>query len=332
MKKKFLIYLTSLFTALLFLSSCQKETQLNTETPVANENSLQASKNDDDKPECQLKHLDYGTGYTLDFKYNNKGLASEVLLSYSDGYFERHAIFYDNKDRLIKTRIVSSDLTIIVFDFSHSGDLITRANGYYEDSHEPWRDIRYSYNHKGQMTKLDDIVQDVHMKYFYNNQGSNTYSELYFGTDLYLTTDLAFKIPNRNPFLAVNGLDFGFWDFFLPLWEQRWESYDRWVIYEEGSPVIILDTDPAKTTMITGPHNYLTADTKYDRISESYFTETMTYKNCGGHENENNNDAATPSGKQFKQLSPVAKLQRILNGPSKNIKKQLKDLKTQLRK
>ena len=330
MKQKLLSLSTAMLFALLFFTGCQKEIQINEETPVAGENSLQARTNDDDNPGCQLKHVDYGNGFTLDFKYNNKGLASEVLLSYSDGYFERHSIFYDRRDRLVKTRIVSPD-PVIVFDFSHSGDLITRANGYFEDSHEPWRDIRYSYNRKGQMTKLDDVVQDLHMKYFYNNQGYNNRGELYLGTDLYYTYDYAFRIPNRNPFLAVNGLGFGFWDVFLPLWDKRWKSSDRYVIYEEGSPTVILDTDPAQTTMVTGSNNYLTSATKYDRISESFYTESMTYRNCGGG-HENDNDAATSANKQFKPLSPIAKLQRILNSPSKNIKQQLKELKAQLKK
>ena len=81
--------------------------------------------------------------------------------------------------------------------------------------------------------------------------------------------------------------------------------------------------------MVNGPHNYLTSATKYDRISESFYTESMSYKNCGGGHNE---DAATTAVKQLKPLSPVAKLQRILSGPSKNIKQQLKELKSQLRK
>ena len=336
MKKK-LISLTTVMTfALLFFTGCQKEIQQKEETPLAGENSLQSRTNDGDEQGCQLKHVDYGSiigGYTLDFKYNDRGLASEVLIRYSDGYFEQHKIFYDRRNRLVKTRIISSDFPVILYDFSHSGDFITRANGYFEGTNEPWRDIHYSYNRKGQMSKLDDVVQDVHMKYFYNNQGYNNRGEFYLGTDLYYTYDYAFRIPNRNPFLAVNGVPFGFWDFFLPLWDKRWESNDRYVIYEEGSPTVLVDTDPAQTTMVTGPHNYLTSATKYDRISESFYTETMNYKNCGGgHENENNNDAATSTGKQFKPLTPRAKLQRILSGPSKNIKQQLTELKRQLRK
>ena len=331
MKQKLISLSTLMAFVLLFFTGCQKEIQQKEETPVADENSLQSRTNDGDEQGCQLKHVDYGTGYTLDFKYNNKGLASEVLLAYSDGYFEKHQIFYDRRNRLVKTRVTSTYFPTTIFDFSRSGDLITRANGYFEETNEPWRDIRYSYNRKGQMTNLDDVLQDVHTKFFYNNQGYNKRGELYLGADLYFTYEYEFKIPNRNPFLAVNGVPFGFWDFTLPLWDKRWENSDRFTIYEEGSPTVILDTDPAQTTMTTGSNNYLTSATKYDRITESFYTESMTYKNCGGG-HENDNDAATSTGKQFKPLSPIAKLQRILNSPSKNIKQQLKELKAQLKK
>ncbi len=324
MKKNLISLSTALLLALLSFTGCQKEILEKDETPVSDNNSLQASKGDDN-PGCQLKHVDYGTGYTLDFKYNHKGLASEVLLNYSDGYFERHEIFYDRRNRLIRTKITSLDFPVILYDFYHSGDLITRANGYFEGTNEPWRDIRYSYNRKGQMARLDDIVQELHMRYSYNNQGYNNHGELSFGNDLYYTYDYEFKIPNRNPFLAVPGVPFGFWDVFLPLWNKRWESSNRFVLYENGSPLLVLDTDPDQTTMNTGLHNYLLSATKYDMISESFYTESMSYQNCGG----GCDDATSSIKQQFKPISPVARLHRILTGPAKNIKLQLREYKKQ---
>jgi hypothetical protein len=330
MKKNFLKTICSIVLTVLLFSGCKKvtEEELKSEDPVtgrvAQDETIANTQNGDNNS-CQLKHVDYGTGYTLDFKYNHKGLASEVLLSYSDGYFERHKIFYDRRDRLIRTRIVSSDGPVIIYDFYHSGDFITRANGYFEGTNEPWRDIRYSYNRKGQMTRLDDIVQELHMRYSYNNQGYNTHGELSFGTDLYYTYDYEFKIPNKNPFLAVNGVPFGFWDVFLPLWNKRWESSDRFVFYENGSPILVLDTDPDQTTMNTGLHNYLLSATKYDIISESFFTESMIYQNCGsGHD-----DLITPSSnaKKATGMNVMSRVKKIINGHSKNMKQELQRLK-----
>jgi hypothetical protein len=325
MKKGFTLRNTLVLTVLLFLIGCQKQIQEKEETLVANENSLQV-ENRDDKSECQLKHVDYGTGFTLDFKYNNKGLASEVLLSYSDGYFEQHKIFYDRKDRLVRTKITSLDLPVINYTFFYTGDNITRATGYFEGTNELWRDLFYSYNRKGQMTKLDDVAQDLHMRYFYNSDGYNTHGKFYLGSDLYYTYDYGFNTSNRNPFLAVNGVPFGFWDFFLPLWDKRWEDNDKLVLFEEGSPIVLLDTDPKKSRMTTGPHKYLTSATKYDRISESYYTEAMTYQNCGGkHDDDMDAVAATPASLR-QPLSPVNKLRRILTAPGKEIKTKMKEL------
>ena len=334
MKKKLISLSTVITFALLFFTGCQKEIQQKEETPLAGENSLQSRTNTDDDPGCQLKYLDYDRGLALSFKYNNDGLAREVMLDYGDGLPEVHKITYDRKDRLVRTKVYDNYNGIVIdFIFFYNRNLITRATGYYEGTHNLWRDIFYTYNNKDQMIKLDDVVQDIHVKYFHNRQGYHDHGEYYVGNDLLITWDYKFNIRNRNPFLAVPGVYFGFWDFTLPTFDKEWESNDYVVFYEEGTPTVVLNTDPAKTRMHTGPHNYLTSATKYDRISESFYTETMNYKNCGGgHENENDNDAATSTGKQFKPLTPRAKLQRILSGPSKNIKQQLTELKRQLKK
>lgn len=326
MKKNLVKALCSLMLSALVISGCQKQILDKEETPGADERSFQANRgdNDEDNNNCRLKHLDYGTGYTLDFKYNHKGLASEVLLSFSDGYFERHEIGYDRRGKLVKTRITSLDLPVILYDFSRSGDLITRAKGYFEGTNELWRDIRYTYNRQGQMTKLDDIVQDVHMKYFYNRQGYNTHGDFFIGDELNFSYDYKFNRPNRNPFLAIPGVPFGFWDFFLPLWDKRWEDDDRFTIYENGSPVIILETDASQTSMITGPHHYLTSATKFDIITESFYTESMTYQNCRGRGDD---DITAPATRQLKPMSPLARLQRILRNPTKKIKQQLNEFK-----
>ena len=124
-----------------------------------------------------------------------------------------------------------------------------------------------------------------------------------------------------------------FWGFTLPTFDKEWESNDYVVFYEESTPTVVLNTDPAQTTMVTGPHNYLTSATKYDMISESFYTESMNYRNCGGREDDDD-DARSPAAKQFKPLSPVAKLHKILSlgGASKNSKQQLQELKGELSK
>lgn len=328
MKKNLFKTLCSLLLSVLFFSGCQKQILEKEEIPATDNSSGLQARTADNEPSCRLKHLDYGTGSTLDFKYNHKGLASEVLLNFSDGYFERHEISYDRRGKLVKTRITSLDLPVILYDFSGPGDLITRAKGYFEGTNELWRDIRYTYNRQGQMTKLDDIVQDVHMKYFYNRQGYNTHGDFLIGDELNFSYDYRFNRPNRNPFLAVPGVPFGFWDFFLPLWDKRWEDDDRFAIYENGSPVIILETDASQTSMTTGPHNYLISATKFDMISESFYTESMTYQNCRGR-GDDDADVTAPASRQVKPMSPITRLQRILKSPTKKLKQQLNEFKNQ---
>ena len=338
MKKKLISLSTLIAFVLLFFTGCQKEIQQKEKTPLAGENSLQASANNDDNTGCQLKQIDFGGGVTYDFKYNNKGLASELLINFGDGLPDLHKMSYDKKSKLIKDKLFSAYYNVVIdYTFFYIDNLVTRVTGYYEGTNNIWVDIFYTYNRKDQMTKAYEVTQDLLEKYYYNNQGFNSRGEMYIGGDLIFTYDYGFRIPNKNPYLAVNGVPYGFFNY-LPYWDKRWETYDRLVTYENGSPTVIVETDPYRTTMTTGPHNYLISDTKYDLISESFYTESMTYQNCGG----GHDDVAAPASKQFKPspngvlagraLSPVAKLQRILSGTSKNIKQQLKELKRELKK
>ncbi len=82
MKKKLISFSTALLLALLSFTGCQKEILEKDEIPAADNNSGLQTRTGDNQSECQLKHLDYGTGYTLDFKYNRQGLVSEVFTEF----------------------------------------------------------------------------------------------------------------------------------------------------------------------------------------------------------------------------------------------------------
>ncbi len=58
-------------------------------------------------------------------------------------------------------------------------------------------------------------------------------------------------------------------------------------------------------------------------ISESFYTESMTYQNCGGGHDDN---FTASSSKQVKPLSPVNKLKRIVAGRGKEVKAKIKEL------
>jgi hypothetical protein len=248
-------------------------------------------------------------------------------LNYAPGDYTEHQIKYNNRNRIKSTRVIDPiflPADTINYTFYDNGNFTTRALGYLT-SGGIWADIYYKYNQRRQMTRIDDAVNDFHSRFYYNNSGYNTKTEFYIGTDLLYTYSFEFTIPNKNPYLAVNGVDFGFPFYVLPLFDKRWESKGKVIYYEEGIPYVIYDLDAAQTTIQTGAHNYMTYSSYYDMATETAGNVACTYQNCGGDDDDR--IAAPPAIKSTGQLSIKNRLISILNRPSKNIKQQLKDFK-----
>ncbi len=320
-----------MLTALLF-SGCQKITE--ELKPVEDlQDQQNAKSNDGDDSKCQLSSIQWSDGLQFDFSYDHKGLADMWRIDYGGGDYEEHQIKYDSKDRIKSTHIIAPIFLpgdAINYTFYSSGNFTTRALGYLE-SGPIWADIFYTYNQKGQMTRLDDVVNDYHSRFYYDNKGFNIQADLYIGTDLLYRYLYEFKIPNRNPYLAVNGVDFGFPFYLFPLFDKRWESRGTYIFYEEGTPYVYYDLDPAQTTMQTGTHNYMTHSSYYDMATETAGNVTCTYQNCGGDNDDDDfNKTTTPSSaNKTGPLSIRNKLNQILSRHSKNMKQELKDFKRQ---
>jgi hypothetical protein len=200
----------------------------------------------------------------------------------------------------------------------------------YLESGGIWADIHYTYNYKGQMIKEDDDINEYHSRFYYDNKGFNTKTEFFIGTDLIYVSLLKFDIPNRNPYLAVNGVNYGFPSFSWPLFDKRFNSAGTTILYDEGSPVVIWDDDPAQTVMQTGAAHYLNNAHYYEKVSETPYDITFTYQNCNGKDDDDFDKAIPPSTiKNAGPLSVKTALTKILSRHSKNKKQELKDFKRQ---
>jgi hypothetical protein len=332
MKKNLLKILTGLVLTVLLFSNCKKETeQLPIVVDVQDEQV--AKHDDDDDNKCQLRRVDFGNNQFYEFHYNRKGLADTWHIDYGGGDFIDYQMMYNNRNRIIKTHLTQPFLGNVNYKFYYAGNFITRITGHDEASGELVADIYFMYNRKGQMVKQDDIAADYHNRYFYNNRGFNTRTDFYIGPDLFVESHNKYDIPNRNPYLAVKGLEFGFP---FPEWQsfnKRLLSQDSVILYDEGEPFLINDYDPAKTRIQTGIHNYVTHAYYFDRASFIHRNRNIifTYQNCRDNDDNNNFDKTPAPSPVTKAgpLSPIDRLNKILSQPSKNIKQELKEFRKQ---
>lgn len=332
MKKNFLKTFWSLIFSVLLFSGCQKITQeeLMSEDP---EQANSRINDDDDNNNCRLQSLVTDWGYSESFSYNPKGLANMWLIDYGGGDYFEHKITYDKKNKIKATRVIAPVFLpgdAINYTFYSKGNLTTRALGYLE-SGPIWADYNYSYNNKGQMIRLDETVNDVHTRYYYDKKGYCRRSDYYIGTELTLTLLMDFEISNKHPYLAVNGVDFGFPFEIFNVFDKRWNSFGSWIMYDNGTPIVVNEDDPAQTVIHTGRGNYATYAKYFDIPSESFYEMTFNYSNCnGGHDEDNGKVMPATSVKQNRPMPVAESLKKILGTHSKNMKQELSDFKRQI--
>ncbi len=329
MKKSLLKTLSSLLLFTLLFSGCKKvtEKELMSENPLTGkEEPGQANAKDGDNS-CRLQSLVTGTGYQELISYNNKGLANRWYIDYGGGDTYDYHFTYDSKGKLVSSQEIFWGGTVD-YTFYSDGKHITRATGRLQPGGELFSDIFYVYNNKGQMISLDDVPADIHSRFFYDNKGYNRKSDFYVGTDLVYTLFLNFNINNKNPYLALKGIDFGFvsYIFVAPQFDQRWNSDGSWVVYEEGNPIVIAEDDPAQTVIHTGQGNYATYAKYFDIPSSSFYDMTFTYS-C--NDQVSDNKSPVPSVKKSGPMTVKTRLQKILNSRSKNMKQELLSLKAE---
>jgi len=330
MKKNFFRGIYSLIFSALLFSGCQKIPQ----QELMSEDPGQAnSRINNDNNNCRLQSIVTDFGYTESFSYNQKGLTDKWRIDYGGGDYFEHQITYDKKNRIKGTHVIAPVFLpgdAINYTFYSSGKFTTRALGYLE-SGPIWADYNYSYNNKGQMIRLDETVNDIHTRYYYDNKGYCRRSDLYIGTELNLTLFMDFEISNKNPYLALNGVNFGFPFEIFNVFDKRWNSFGSWVMYENGNPIVISEDDPAQTVIHTGQGDYTTYAKYFDIPSESSYEMTFNYSNCNGGDNDDKSEVfLANSVKQNRPMPLLASLKKILGTHSKNMKQELTDFKKQI--
>jgi hypothetical protein len=322
MKQKLISLSTVMAFVLLFVTGCQKEIQQKEETSLA-ENSLQGTANQNNG-KCQLTHFNV-EGFDNRFHYNNKGLADEWRIDFGDGIPDVFTMKYDDNDQLSQAWYHYDGQLIASIEFEWNRKLITEEHWDYQGY---LFDVVNIYDHKGQMIKRE-FSDGYSVATTFSPNGNTPRVDLFYDGELFLKLDFTYNKPNKNPFLAIRGIPYGF-PFVAFTFSNWWETSEKQTVYENGIPSVVLDMDPAQTVMQLGFQNYPSLITAYDRIGSSSYHYSFEFQNCGPKSNyiEDNVHSKTQGLKSVKR-NPNANLKYLLQGPSEQIKQQLKALRKQ---
>ncbi|MEO7306136.1 MAG: hypothetical protein ABIR78_02785 [Ferruginibacter sp.] len=286
MKKKLISLSTLLIFVFLFFTGCQKETQLNEETPVSCENglqSLQSLKGDNAKDQCRLISINSNIGFTSTFTYNQKQLAKSWTLSWDNNEnIDLGTFQYNNKDLL----------TMAKYDFNgvpysdavpryDNKDRVIKTIWYEPNTTNIVDEVFYTYDNSGHMVRQQSFMWGIDAHLVADAQGNYSRFDTYIDGIPVQSAVYTHYRSNKNPFTAISGQPFSLLYYTL-VFSKWWETSESIIFYDEvGNPYFLWDQDPARTEMKMGKQNYLVDGKFYDRITGDLYHYWFDYEDCG---------------------------------------------------
>jgi hypothetical protein len=320
MKKNLLMNLTLALFAALLISGCKKAMTESTEETVQTNLPDASLKN-----QCQLTRLNI-EGFDHHFHYNSQGLADEWRIEYGSGIPDVYTMEYDNDNKLSRAWYHYNGELIGTVEFEWAKNLLTEEHWDYSGF---LFDVLNIYDKKDQMIKRE-ISYGYTATIDYSPIGNVSKAEIFFDGELLDSREYTYNIPNRNAFLAIRGIPYGF-PFVWFVFSKWWETSEKITVFQNGIPYLIYDPDPAQIVMQLGFQNYPIAIVNYDRVSNTYNPYGFEYQNCGP---ESDATAKVAGSSSLPILAPGKKANThypLLMGSPDAMRKQIEKMRTQIK-
>lgn len=313
------------------ISGCQKDIPAIELTTSPDQLQGKSEDSDDESGNCRLVFDDRDGIYGNFFKYNDRGLVDKWTIDYYDGYPEVYTFTYDNSKRLNTghcVRYYNGKSYDIKYKFQ--ANKLIRETWFNAGTAIIADDLVNTYNTKGQIIIRKSVTKNIKCTFTYDNYGNNPLVNFYVNDVLVLKEEYSHFQRNRNPLTSLNGIPviLPYYDFVISRW---WETSQKWTIYDEGGPTVIIDMDPSTCVMHLGPHKYLRSVSNFDRAVQTNTTAVFEYENCSGDDNSNSSASKNVSTAKNPRSASIAKFKRALfPGQSEDIMVELKKLKKEL--
>jgi hypothetical protein len=313
------------------ISGCRKDTPAEATSDLPGNAAAGRGDNNEGASQCRLISTDRDGAVGNFFHYNNKGLVDSWKIDYYDGYPDVYTFTYDNRDRL-KTGHAVFKYNGRSFDikYQYQGNKLVRETWYAAGTNTIVDDIVNTYNFRDQIIKRRSIPKNIYCIFTYDFLGNNPLVNFYIDDVLYLKEEYTHYKFNRNPLTTLAGIPviLPYYDFVISNW---WETSQRWTIYEEETPTVIVDLDPKTVAMKLGRQGYLKSVSNFDRAIQQNTKAVFEYEHCG------KDDLSEPSANDNMPASKnprtaiMAKFKRaLLPGQANDIRNEVKELKRKL--
>jgi hypothetical protein len=296
MKKKFLYLMGSMLLTLVFVSSCQKQT----EEPDQNGNVYLKSGSLANVTNSYRLLVDKGLsdGFLQWYHYNDLGLADEYHAFKPDQYNMWATMEYNERNLISKATFYYSeeDYYDIVFDYVKNK--LVKETWYLPGTDVVVDYYINTYNSKGQLAERNDPPYELKSIYKYDATGNCTNVEIFdYQGNLYLGEEFTYSKPIKNPFESVTGLPVAWLWVDDHLDQNRFTGFKYYFNDEGGNRVLIFDWESSETEIRTGMQNYAVYQNSRDAISDTWTDQTWTYESNAGNRGSAHIDISASQGK-----------------------------------
>ncbi len=331
MKKNYLKLITSFVVSLLVITGCQKqinEPQSSPATDLQKDESQARGDHEEHRNECRLTES-VVDGEIETFHYNHKGLCDEWNIS----SWALLKLEYNASGLLTKSRVYVGNELIYTIRFFHTGEKVNKEIWYDGNSENVADVVFYTFNRRGQNTRMESFVGDYYTLNTFDAAGNVTAWDFYSGGTRAYSSRATFVHRFKNPRRAISGIDYGFPFLNAAIFANPFcIASEKLIAYDEnGSPVVLYDYDPRRTSYRPASQDYPASGTFFDRVTNDWTSQAFDYENCGGrgHDNHNNSQKVAPS--TVPGVNNMNLMMLLKPNSAKSMKERVNDFRQQLK-
>jgi hypothetical protein len=338
MKRNYLqIFGLFLFSLLAFIG-CHKET---TESPELIEESSTQKRDakSEKKDNCRVTLFDYYDGIADVHQYDTYSYKSGRVDEWAVWYGGVFKMEYDHRGKLKKSRNYVDDALVYTIHFFYKHDKVVKEIWYVGDTRQVDDEIHYTFDRKGQIIKMESILNGYYTDNTYAANGDLTSWKFYLGGSPLVSGHYTYYNRYKSPFVdGTPGIEYNFpyinSTFGYSKW---WYSSEKMVYYDEnGNESVYYDQDPKQTKWKIGANKYPELVSYFSPTSSSNHSVGFGYENCergnNGHHGHNKSSEMARKNTAASTATMSGSIRFVLAGPKNKVKERANEFRMKMKK
>lgn len=339
MSKNLTITTSILVLGVLFLIGCQKQTRDQFEKKEDQLSGKKEHHQDNDKSRCRITLFDFYDGIADVHQYDTYTYKNGLVDEWAVWYGGVYKMEYDHRGKLKISRYYVDNALVYTIYLIYKNDKVVKEIWYTGDTKDIDDEVIYTFDKKGQIVRMESIINGYYTDNTYAANGDLTSWKLYVGGSPVVSAHYTYYNRYKSPFVeGTPGIEYN-----LPYinstfgYTKWWYSSEKMVYYDEnGNGSVYYDQDPRQTKWQIGDNRYPELVSYFSPVSSSNHSVGFGYENC---ERGNNGHIGHHKSSEMARKNTVAStaamsgsIRFILSGPKNKLKERTNEFRMEMKK